>query len=950
MADPWAEFRTAPAPAPAEADPWADFRPASAPAETPTSPRADRPKAVDSTFMDVLTSAEDGIRQGVSAVVGLPVDAVNNAPRLANLLPGVDDVGPISETPVGGSASIDNLLRFGGLVPDYEPQTGPGKFANRAAEDVGASLVPVGLGGLLAKLGYGQVPATGNRAQRTVTNISNNMARPMAAAPTRTASKEMAYGMAAGTGAATGGAVTDDSWWGELLGSLLGVGTLAAGTGIFDAAKDVGNAVFGGPGSKYASRVVNENVADTLLANSDTAARGAANMPEGAPVNADPLIDALTAPAQIEGAIPGYQASSANRTGDAGLSALEEARSRGGTNTQRYKDRNVANQQSIEDALSEVAPTQPSQRFSGELALERDRRLMDAGTAAQNAEGAADVAAEGLNVTTTRAERGGAIREGFDTAREAARTETREAYAPFDEMTQGAQGSGAALKTAVDEAQSTLTETRKGLLPESVISRVTRLVGDETPAQPSGLLDQYGNPMMGQPTPPADIDIQEVLDLDSELGRLQRAAQADPRAEKGGRNAAEAIGRVRDALNTFVDGSLTPEQRTALADAKAAKTREADAFGRPGTLANRALADYEGGAPKMSDERVASEAINPSSMDETFSKAGSPPVRKAVEEEVVSRGDFSSSKSTQKFLADYQEQLSRLPEAEKAAKDVQAKRGTQEELRAAYAEMERDIGENGTGAVAKYLQYGDEVASRAMARVLSTGNKRPAETVDELLSFIGDDPQAVQGARKAFWDVMEDRGRSNNLSTLADGETMAWNAKKWKAFLDDEGTRAAAERLYRDDPEQLARIDEIATVLREAGVLPASTVAKNPSGTQLMGKGAGMTLAEVQAKGYEVARGRVNPLYMVTYLAGRIARRATSSASARAYEMALDRALIDPEFAAKLLAENNPANRAALRQSAKGWMGAEASNAMVNDLATQDTQDDVENALGGADR
>ena len=39
----------------------------------------------------------------------------------------------------------------------------------------------------------------------------------------------------------------------------------------------------------------------------------------------------------------------------------------------------------------------------------------------------------------------------------------------------------------------------------------------------------------------------------------------------------------------------------------------------------------------------------------------------------------------------------------------------------------------------------------------------------------------------------------------------------------------------------------------------------------------------------------------------------------------LDEALLDPDKAALLLKENNPANRAALARSTKSWMANEAS-------------------------
>ncbi|MGH6860034.1 MAG: hypothetical protein ACRECY_07255, partial [Phyllobacterium sp.] len=48
----------------------------------------------DDTGAIVLDGARRGI-SGMAALPGLAVDAVNNAPRLANLIPGVDGIGPI---------------------------------------------------------------------------------------------------------------------------------------------------------------------------------------------------------------------------------------------------------------------------------------------------------------------------------------------------------------------------------------------------------------------------------------------------------------------------------------------------------------------------------------------------------------------------------------------------------------------------------------------------------------------------------------------------------------------------------------------------------------------------------------------------------------------------------------------------------------------------------------
>ncbi len=75
-------------------------------------------------------------------------------------------MGPISDDPRGGGADIDWLLRFGGEVPDHEPRTTPGEWANLAGETLGGLAVPAGWLGRLGTLGRG-APEAGILASRT---------------------------------------------------------------------------------------------------------------------------------------------------------------------------------------------------------------------------------------------------------------------------------------------------------------------------------------------------------------------------------------------------------------------------------------------------------------------------------------------------------------------------------------------------------------------------------------------------------------------------------------------------------------------------------------------------------------------------------------------------------------------------------------------------------------
>lgn len=95
---------------------------------------------------------------------------------------------------------------------------------------------------------------------------------------------------------------------------------------------------------------------------------------------------------------------------------------------------------------------------------------------------------------------------------------------------------------------------------------------------------------------------------------------------------------------------------------------------------------------------------------------------------------------------------------------------------------------------------------------------KPGEATDELLRFVNDAPAAVQAARKAFWDIMQQRGRHAGETTKAMDGAQPWMPNRLKNFLDDPAHQAVAERLYRDDPEQLLNVRKIADELQNVAL------------------------------------------------------------------------------------------------------------------------------------
>lgn len=932
--------------------------------------------AMDAAGYGLETGAvgAQGITRGAANIAGLPVEAINALPMLANLLPGEQGVGTLMDgllagqnyisgdgsftvpegadrSPIGGVDTMNDVVSLFGLIPEIEPEDRFQKAVSRASEEVGAAAIPGGAVVRTAnKMGMPAIRALPDLAWKDPTTYPKGLAKmflePAAASNKAFLQKEATMATAAGSGAAATNFLTGNDDRENTAVDIAGAlgGALAGGVGVATIPRllDVFSAMTGN--AKYASNVVRENVANTLAANSDILAQSADPTDLTKPLNTDPLVEAIQRPSSIESTVPGFKVSTADRSGDFGIAGLEGARA-GADNAGRFRTRQFDNTDAVDAQVNKSAPTQPSSAFPAEMEAERARKLADAELMATISGQDADAAVRPLVPQTSRPERGGAIREGIETGRESARDRTRQAYGQAEADISQVPTDPVALRTAIDEAVSTLTETRRGLLPEATIERVRRLGNYDDAPVPTGVLGPDGKPLTRPADPPAPINMEEVTTLRTELQRLQRAALSDPRAERGGRDAAEAIGRVLNAVDGVIDGGLDPAQRAAVGAARTAKMDEVDAFGRPGDPLAAAAGRFEGGQPKMRDDRVASTFTDPQNIDKLFARVPTPDVRKAVKEEILSRGDFSTAAGAQSFKTDYAEQLKRFPGLVDEIEGVVQKRGAAEGSRKAATALDREIGQQGVGVVAKYLRYGQDQAKRAMDMVI--GDPDPGAQVNRLLDFVGNDPKAVEGARRAFWDVMETTAKSADVSRTTPNGAAPWLPGKWNTFLDQPGPKAVMERLYRDNPEHLENIRKVASELRGVAQQSSGVRALNPSGSTLMNRGSNMTLAEVQAKGYEVMRGRVNPLYMATYLAGRLANRAVSKQAEKAYGMLLDRALLDPDTAALLLKENNPANRAALRRSAKGWMGNEAANALSNDLGSDDLDPVVDAVKGG---
>lgn len=926
-------------------------QPAAAPqAAAPVAPAVAPAAPAEPSIVDTIMSGMDyldntganffrGARRGAANLVGLPVDIVNNAPVLANILPGVDGVGPISDKPFMGSDFIDSALGgFGALPEAPAPQDVVQRGARRIGQEVGAAAIPVGAG-----LAMG---ARGVQAARELPTAARMFAEPAAIDPARYVARETAVALGAGGGAAVANEIVDPN---TTAGQLADFGGAVGGAGVVG----LGSALARGLGQTFNAARQNPNYVDQVVKDAVVDRIGkAANLPESQPgvFDTENLVAAImgrpSPEAQIMGAavgprasevIPGYADSLADRTQNPGVAALEYGRQQG-PNAGQFIQRRSANTEAVDSAMTALEPQQTPGAFRSELDLERNRRLTDAGVQRQTAEQEAIAAITGLQPQTTPTQRGATVRTALEDARDLARQNTDDAYATANVASK--QVDPAPLAQNLEAAVGRLTEVERGLVPQGVIDRVRSLGRPlEDGPQPTGILDASGNPIMRDPAGPEPIRLKEATDLKSELQRLQRAAVADPRAEKGGRNAARVLGQMIDTVDGFITTNLTPDEAANLTAARGTKFNEAERFARQGDPVAEALARREGGQPRIRDDQVARRFVNPQAMDRLFAEADTPATRAAIRDEVLSNADTSSAERITRFRQDYGEQLQRFPgladEIDRAAQARTAEAGAA----AGEQTLQRDLGTDtqpGRGTVGRYLQYSDANAEKAISEVLSA--KDPGRAADELLTFINDKPQAVEGARSAFWQKLRAESTSVDGTQRSMGGKRAWRGDWLKGWLEDPRTAAVAERLYRDNPEHLERIREIAKVLDSAD-LRVRGKASASSGTS-QGVSNIMTPETLQSRGYAYMRGQISGTYLATSIAAVMARRAVRGARTEAIERLTDKVLLDPEAAALLLKENNPANRAALARKSKAWFGNEAST-IVN-LANESDDEEVE--------
>jgi hypothetical protein len=864
--------------------------PAAAPSVAPGAQAA--AATPEPSIVDHIMGALDGTRgalyqtgigasRGVANVLGLP----------GSLL----DVLPDGATPFSNMPSGEDIQHIFGLDRAPEPRNAVEGITGRIGEEIGAGLIPTAsIAARAVQKGLPAIRQSGN-------TIARYFMEPAAVNPAKFIGAETAAATAAGTGAGLVGQIpgvdrdTTAGQYADLAGAIGGVGAYGVSKSLLGGLKNILMAVTGNKG--YTDDVVNNAVVDRL-------GKSAGLDESDAPMDTQTLVDAITNPgaARPSTVIPGFEESLADRTGNPGIAALEYGR-QSGPNSGRFAQRRAANSDVVDAAMQGVAPQETPGAFRSALEDQVASRSAAAAANTQAAQHDFDRYIENLRPRMGAEERGADIRAGALNAERSA-----------DELQHMAWNGTAAdidpnpLADAMDTARSALPLAR-----QDAISGV-----NGTLDIPRRLVEMRGG---------AAVPIDEINSMRTTLQDRQRAARS-----AGDRNEAEALGRMIDEVNNYLGSDAVPVAvRNATENARAVSRDYNERFNRPNDPIADIIADKEGrfNVPDTAvpGRFVKPDARNNSEIDrllaETDLSSHGRPVREALSDELLSQMErahvLGDADAIDGFLTSYGRVFDRFPDLrDEVAAAAQSNRAL-DTASAAQADVEASVGPKST--VGKYLQHGDADSERAITEVLNS--KDPAAAADELMNTVGNDPRAVEGARAAFWQKMKTASQSSDNANRGMSGGRQWRGDWLKSFLADPKTRAVAERLYWNNPAALEKIQTFADVLdnvdlRQRGRAPGT------SGTA-QGVNPTLSVETLQSRSYAWMRGQVSGTFLVTSILAVFARRAVRKAQTEAIERLTDKALLEPDFAAELLRDNNPANLAALRRKAKTWFGNEAS-------------------------
>jgi hypothetical protein len=886
-----------------------------------------------------------GANKGIATILGLPVDIIASTLKsVANSasLPGMDLVNPIGNVvprlmqmagmgnitdPMGGSESIKRGMRAVG-VPEVEPVDRQGRITSRIAEEVAASLIPTA--GLVGKAA---------QATRMGKVDPTSILAPFASAPVRETANQVALATSAGTGAAASQEVFGQGPVADIAGALFGS---QMGSNM---------ARMGGTVSEIAKNVVDPK----RMARSDTGARLVDSMVDktrdvdGRVVSAGDTAfgDRFKRGRELEAEVPGLKLTAGETTTDPGLQALEYQRRSGGPSTGLYEQQRQNNRTAVDSALGEIAPKATSDAATRKALEARAAQATGKASAVvEKRAGEADTAAAAVEPPLSRAEAGEIVRKEIESQLAANRAKERSEWQAADPEGKTAFETGS-IKA---RAQALLDDTPRTEAPTDTPPIVKELAGKADAPAPTGrsidpeLMPEVEKAAAGKALLRETESVDELLALKSRLStaiREERAADA-PTPNRI-RKLSIMLDEVTNAISTGASKSAENAAAKEAIDKATATSRELnDRFTR-GTAAEVTGVDARGGRK-----------VENSELPGKFFKSGAngtpealADFERAVGDSTVARSALRSyalddakrvamkdgkvdAKALEGWIAKHKDALDAYPKIREELGSLASAQKALERASRREQLLKDSVADPKKSTVAKYLDR--EEARSSIGAVMDS--KNPRKEMTNLVNSLKGDADALEGARRAFWDRMMDGPATSPKQGVrgaedARGESIISN-DKLKNFMAKYGDQAAI--LYRDNPEHLKRLEKIAEAVA-AGQRTTKIRPPGSSGTPL-GTVPGLTLAGLTSRGYAIARGVVSIPYVALETGARAARRSYLKLKNAEVEKLMDEALLNPEVAKTLVMEWNEANQKVIARRLRTHLGHEldvGAEAQVDD-------------------
>lgn len=810
----------------------------------------------------LATSGFQGFNKGVSQVAELPYDALNNLPRLANLLPGVDDVGKISDmvsdipvlsTMFAGEDPIQNAMPD----PVVTPNTPYERVAERAGEEVGATVLPAA--GITARAAALPTSITGMNTSGIKGLFDRAFALPVRNAPVAANALEAVSAAGAGAGSQFAEETIDDHPLVQLLGGVAG---------------------------GMAPNMLANTAGNTARTFMDILTDRQARIGTG-----EKLVKAATDPdtafsegtvnraSQLDADVPGTKVTTGQASSDPGVLSLEYSRATGGPRPGQYRAREASNNTAMRDALDSVAPGAVDDSATRQvLDQRRNGALSAADDVVKSRAGVRDEALTAAEPKQSVSDAGRQIRETAETGKDLL-ADIRDAEAM--PLLRQAEESGAVVNVepVVKVIDDTMARTKRPAVRQALeqAREYLNVTGTDTlDDSVSGLYETR----------------KAVNDLIA--GRAENST---------GRYAKSELMEVRNALDDAI-GEAAPDYRSYLESYRrgSAPLNEMDA-GPVGKVTSR---DKLTGAPDVPDSEVAGQFWNGKAGNKEALEAfeaqlgGNKPAREALRDAAMADALKSATKNgdidpaaLERWIAKNEDKLAYYPDIKKdlgtLSRATQSLRNS--EKRAGM--LADNLSDPKKSTIAKYLDT-DE-ATTSMKSILSSKNS--AAEAENLMRTVRGDDDAVAGVRRAFFDLMDSPdGITSTNRDLNDNPLF-----KKDAFVKFMNKNDGAARAILGDKH----VDDLRQIAKQLDVLQQTSNIKAPgsSGTAQGNVGTGLTVNSVLSRLYGIQRGVVSPRFVVSEVITRqIASLARTMRGGRIDEL-LDEALLDPKLARTLVLE-----------------------------------------------